>query len=125
MTLLAPSPDMADHLRALNEAHEALARDPHGLYAFVHEATIAFEEERIAALVQRKPERIRQAELAVRERRRGTGSVVLRMPVCPRCNGTRIAVIGIDPSDWTGGTELMGDCPECVIDGTLPAWLLA
>ena len=56
---------------------------------------------------------------------------VCRAHVCRRCQGTEEVVLGMDPSDWTGGTLIVIQCPDCAPpepsrwDYVLPAELLA
>lgn len=110
---LAPSPELAARQRNLFDALEELAANPESPYAFAHEATVEHEQAAIAAMVQHADQRIRDAASVVADRCRTLPPPIARLRVCERCDGTGQIVIGINPSDWTGGTELMDDCPEC------------
>lgn len=115
MTMLSPSPELFDRLDSLMIALDELRLHPDSPVAFLHEATAAHEQAQIAAIVQAGEARIRKAaEVVARRCPSLPAPVMTPFPVCGRCDGRREVVIGIDPSDWTGGTELMGPCPECV-----------
>lgn len=114
---LAPAPELAALQRDLFDALEELAANPDSPYAFAWAATVETEQAAIARYVATGNPRItdamHMAAATVATRCRTLPPPIARIRVCERCDGTGQIVIGIDPSDPTGGTELLGECPEC------------
>lgn len=124
--------DIALTVANITEALQDLAINPDSPTAFLNEATIDVDQghtaERfpfwrsgsLARLVRENSESQRTAADWVAKRFAAKGQPLLpaiaTIPVCPTCRNRREVVIGIDPADWTGGTELMGPCPDCVRD---------
>lgn len=129
--LNSANPAIALTVANITEALHELAINPDSPMAFLNEATIDVDQGRsgkewavnlgtIGRLVRGNSDSQRIAAAHVAKRFAAKGQPLLpaiaTIPVCPACHNRREVVIGIDPADWTGGTELMGPCPDCVRD---------
>lgn len=116
--LNSANPDIALTLANVLESLQELAVNPDSPYAFAHDATLDVEVPALARLVRENSQAKRDAAAYVAKRFAVKGLPLLpaiaTVPVCPACHNARTVVIGIDPMDWTGGTELMGPCPACM-----------
>jgi len=112
--------DIALTVANIADALQELAVHPDSPVAFLHEATLATEMPALARLVRANSQAQRDAAADVAKRFAAKGLPLLppvrQVPVCPTCHNARQVVIGIDPTDLTGGTELMGPCPACTTD---------
>lgn len=124
--------DIALTLANVTEALQELAVNPDSPTAFLYGATISIEQGQpsgvwphvdlglLGHLVRENSQAKRDAAAKVAKRFAAKGQPLLpaiaSIPVCPTCQNRREVPIGINPDDWTGGTELMGPCPDCVRD---------